>query len=117
MPDTVTPLMAVCEQSELCFAELGLRRVTANCFADSTASWRLMERVGMRRELYAIRESLHRCGDWLDVVGYALLAEEWSATRADPEVTSSRGQRTRRTRSTAPAPSTAQAPATAYSTP
>jgi RimJ/RimL family protein N-acetyltransferase len=41
---------AVRELLRLCFTELGLRRVTANCFADNTASWRLMERVGMRRE-------------------------------------------------------------------
>jgi hypothetical protein len=37
-----------------------------------------MERVGMRRELYAVRESLHRSGQWLDTVGYALLAEGWA---------------------------------------
>ena len=34
----------------VCFVDLGLRRVTANCFADNEASWRLMERLGMRRE-------------------------------------------------------------------
>jgi RimJ/RimL family protein N-acetyltransferase len=36
-----------------------------------------MERLGMRRELHAVRESLHRSGEWLDGFGYALLAEEW----------------------------------------
>jgi RimJ/RimL family protein N-acetyltransferase len=61
----------------LCFEDLGLRRVTANCFAANDASRRLMERVGMRRELYTIRESLHRSGEWLDGMGYALLADEW----------------------------------------
>jgi len=70
---------AVRELLRLCFAELGLRRVTANCFANNVASWRLMERVGMRRELYAVRESLHRSGEWLDTMGYGLLAEEWTA--------------------------------------
>jgi RimJ/RimL family protein N-acetyltransferase len=70
---------AVRELIRLCFEDLGLRRVTANCFADNTASWRLMERVGMRRELYAVRESLHRSGEWLDTMGYALLSEEWSS--------------------------------------
>jgi RimJ/RimL family protein N-acetyltransferase len=69
---------AVRELLRLSFAELGLRRVTANCFADNTASWRLMERVGMRREAYAVAESLHRSGEWLDTMGYALLAEEWT---------------------------------------
>jgi RimJ/RimL family protein N-acetyltransferase len=62
----------------LCFEDLGLRRVTASCFADNVASWRLMERLGMRRETYTVRESLHRSGDWLDGMGYALLAEEWT---------------------------------------
>ncbi len=46
----------------------------------TTPSWRLMERVGMRRELHAVRESLHRSGRWLDTVGYAILDEEWSPT-------------------------------------
>lgn len=71
---------AVRELIRLSFEELRLRRVTANCFAANEASWRLMERVGMRRELHAIRESLHRSGRWLDVVGYALLSEETSVT-------------------------------------
>jgi RimJ/RimL family protein N-acetyltransferase len=70
---------AVREILRHCFRDLGLRRVTANCFLDNHASWRLLERVGMRRELHAIRESLHRSGQWLDTVGYALLAEEWAA--------------------------------------
>ncbi len=61
----------------LCFDDLGLRRVTAVCFADNEASWRLMERVGMRRELHTVRDSLHRSGEWLDGLGYALLADEW----------------------------------------
>jgi RimJ/RimL family protein N-acetyltransferase len=64
----------------LCFTDLGLRRVTANAFADNERSWRLMERLGMRREIHTRRESLHRSGEWLDGVGYALLAEEWQLT-------------------------------------
>jgi RimJ/RimL family protein N-acetyltransferase len=68
---------AVRELIRLCFEELGLRRVAANCFADNEASWRLMERVGMRREIYSVRDSLHRSGHWLDGMSYALLADEW----------------------------------------
>jgi RimJ/RimL family protein N-acetyltransferase len=68
----------------LCFEDLGLRRVTANCFADNVASWRLMERLGMRREVHTLRESLHRSGAWLDGMGYALLADEWRAGRGGP---------------------------------
>ena len=70
---------AVRELIRLCFEDLGLRRVTANCFAPNEASWRLMDRVGMRRETYAVRESLHRSGEWVDGIGYALLADEWRA--------------------------------------
>lgn len=67
---------AVRELIRLCFEDLGLRRVTAGCFAANESSWRLMERVGMRREVYTVRESLHRSGEWLDGMGYALLADE-----------------------------------------
>lgn len=68
---------AVRELLRLCFTDLGLRRVTALCFAGNEPSWRLMERVGMRREAHNVRDTLHRSGRWLDGYGYALLAEEW----------------------------------------
>lgn len=68
---------------DLCFGPLRLRRVHAGCFADNVPSWRLMERIGMRRELHAVRESLHRNRGWLDGYGYALLAEEWRGHSAD----------------------------------
>jgi RimJ/RimL family protein N-acetyltransferase len=71
---------AVRELLRHCFQDLGVRRVTANCFLDNDTSWRLMERVGMRRERHELRESLHRSGRWLDTVGYAILAEEWAPT-------------------------------------
>ncbi|WP_426563297.1 GNAT family N-acetyltransferase [Angustibacter sp. McL0619] len=63
-----------------CFEDLGVRRLVANCFLDNEASWRLMERVGMRRETHAQRDSLHRTGQWLDTFAYAILAEEWAAS-------------------------------------
>ncbi|HEY5784108.1 MAG TPA: GNAT family N-acetyltransferase [Microlunatus sp.] len=65
---------------DLAFSDLKLRRVMASCFAENDASWRLMERVGMRREAYNFQDSLHRSGAWLDGLTYALLAEE-HATR------------------------------------
>ncbi len=65
-----------------CFTDLGVRRVVAHSFLDNEASWHLMERLGMRREAHAIRESLHRCGLWLDTVVYALLADEWACAVA-----------------------------------
>ena len=68
---------AVRELIRLAFEELGLRRLVANAFAANEPSTRLMERVGMRREQYAVRESLHRSGEWMDGATYALLADEW----------------------------------------
>ncbi len=68
---------AVRELLQVAFVGLGLRRVTAFCFADNGPSWRLMERVGMRRETHNVRDSLHRSSGWLDGFGYALLADEW----------------------------------------
>lgn len=62
------------------FEELGLRRVVAACFVDNESSWRLMERVGMRRELHAVGDALHRSGAWLDTYGCAMLASEWAQT-------------------------------------
>ena len=61
----------------LCFGELGLRRVVAGCFTANVSSWRLMERLGMRREGHTTRDSLHRDLGWQDGYTYALLAEEW----------------------------------------
>ena len=72
---------AVAELIRICFEELHLRRVLAQCFADNLASWRLMERVGMRRESQDVRGSLHRSGEWLDGLAYALLADEWRSAR------------------------------------
>lgn len=69
---------AVRELLRICFEELGIRRVVASCFADNEASWRLMERVGMRRELHAVGDALHRSAGWTDTLAYAVLADEWS---------------------------------------
>ncbi len=73
---------AVATLLRVCFEDLGLRRVVANCFADNVASWRLMERLGMRREVHTVAESLHRSRGWLDGMGYGLLDEEWRARQS-----------------------------------
>ena len=61
----------------LAFDELGLHRVTAGCFADNTASWRVMEKLGMRREQHGVRDSWHAELGWVDGFTYAILREEW----------------------------------------
>lgn len=60
-----------------CFGPLGLRRVHAGCFAANEPSWRMMERLGMRREEHSRATGLHRSGVWMDGMDYGLLAEEW----------------------------------------
>ncbi|MBC9732428.1 GNAT family N-acetyltransferase [Nocardioides marmotae] len=72
---------AAAELLRICFEDLRLRRVTAGCFAENTASWRIMERLGMRRESHTVADALHRSGRWLDSYAYAILAEEWRAGR------------------------------------
>ncbi|MBF4163163.1 GNAT family N-acetyltransferase [Nocardioides sp. CBS4Y-1] len=74
---------------DLCFTPvadggLGLRRVVAECFSDNESSWRLMERLGMRREAHHVADSLHRERGWLDEFVYALLAEEWLSRGGRP---------------------------------
>jgi RimJ/RimL family protein N-acetyltransferase len=76
-------LEAVRRLMALCFGDLGIHRVTAICFADNLASWRLMEKLGMRREAHTVQDSYHRDRGWLDGFTYALLADEWSARRAE----------------------------------
>lgn len=68
---------AVRELLAIVFDGLALRRVVANCFADNEPSWRLMERLGMRREAHNIGDTLHRNAEWYDGLTYALLADEW----------------------------------------
>lgn len=60
-----------------CFDRVGVHRVVAACHAPNVPSWRLMERVGMRRESHVSRAALHRTEGWIDGYGYAILADEW----------------------------------------
>jgi RimJ/RimL family protein N-acetyltransferase len=62
---------------DACFTRLGLHRVVATCHAPNERSWRLMERVGMRRESHVVAGALHRTQGWIDGYSYALLADEW----------------------------------------
>lgn len=74
---------AVSDLLRMCFWDMGVRRVEAHCFAANRPSWRLMERLGMRRETHAVKESLHRSGEWMDGLTYALLADEWRTRDLD----------------------------------
>lgn len=68
---------AAAELVRIGFEELGMHRLVALCFAENEPSWRLMERLGMRREGHSVKDSLHRDRGWVDGLTYALLAEEW----------------------------------------
>lgn len=65
---------------DLAFGTYGLHRVAAQLDPRNTASARLCERVGMRREAH-LRQDCFSKGEWTDTWIYGLLAEEWSATR------------------------------------
>jgi RimJ/RimL family protein N-acetyltransferase len=58
------------------FESMGLHRVSARTGNFNAPSWRLMERVGMRREAH-FRKSHRVQGQWDDEYVYAVLAEEW----------------------------------------
>jgi len=65
------------------FGDLGAHRVLAHCDPRNAASWRLLERLGMRREGLHRRAASFAADDagrpvWHDVAVYAVLAEEWA---------------------------------------
>jgi RimJ/RimL family protein N-acetyltransferase len=59
------------------FDRLGVRRITAGCFADNLPSVRILEKVGMRREQHGVGDSWHAELGWIDGYTYAMLAEDW----------------------------------------
>lgn len=60
------------------FADLGLHRIVGHCDARNTASARLMERLGMRREAHFVHNRIFK-GRWDEELVYALLDDEWAA--------------------------------------
>jgi RimJ/RimL family protein N-acetyltransferase len=59
-----------------------LHRVVARCDVRNEASWRLMERLGMRREAHFRQHAIFK-GRWDEEFIYALLQPEWQALRAE----------------------------------
>ena len=62
------------------FHHLQIHRVTADTDPRNEPSWRLLERLGMRREGH-LRQSLWFKGAWADEYLYAIRCEEWLAKR------------------------------------
>src|SRR3712207_3871409 len=63
---------------DLGFRELGLHRIWADCDPANTASWRVLEKNGLRREGH-LRENASIKGQWVDSLIYAVLSGEWMA--------------------------------------
>ena len=61
------------------FEEMKLHRIWAPCAANNYGSWRVMERNGMRREALHKKAFWARVDkEWIDMVEYAILAEEYN---------------------------------------
>ena len=73
--------IAIYRALEYCFDELNLHRVSAFIYAFNTASWRIFEMTGGKREL-TLKDHVVRDGQAWDVYGYGLLRPEFEALRA-----------------------------------
>jgi RimJ/RimL family protein N-acetyltransferase len=62
------------------FEGLGLHRITGHLDARNTASARVLERAGMRREAHLVENEFVK-GEWSDEFVYAMLRSEWEARR------------------------------------
>lgn len=58
------------------FDHLGLHRIMASCDAFNEPSWRVMERLGMRREAHFRHNQIFK-GAWGEEFVYAILEDEW----------------------------------------
>lgn len=58
------------------FEELRLHRIWARCVAENVASYRVLEKIGMRRE-GCLREEERMKGRWWDTLVYGILDLEW----------------------------------------
>lgn len=59
------------------FEEMKLHRVIATCQPENPASYRVMEKIGMRREGYH-KKCIPHGNEWWDEYYYAILEDEWN---------------------------------------
>ena len=64
------------------FETCNAHRIQAHCDPKNIASWRLLERLGMRREAHFIKKSFFHYDEqgnplWHDAYEYAILRDEW----------------------------------------
>ena len=63
------------------FRLLNAHRVWAGCDTRNIGSYRVMEKLGMRREAH-MRKDVWQKGEWRDSYRYAVLDEEWPGRRS-----------------------------------
>lgn len=63
------------------FEEYRLHRIVGRIDGRNTASARVLERLGMRREAHFVQNEFVK-SEWTDEVVYAMLAREWQARRS-----------------------------------
>lgn len=75
------------------FGTLGIRRVTAHCNPDNHPSWRLLERLKLRREGHFLQTGYFKPDEqgnpgWHDTYAYGLLGSEWMSMNQRDDVSS-----------------------------
>lgn len=65
---------------DLAFGPADMHRLSARCDVRNQASWRLMERLGMRREAHFREHAIFKSA-WDEEYIYAILWQEWYALR------------------------------------
>lgn len=65
---------------EIGFGHFNLHRIFGRCDARNERSWRLMERLGMRREAHFREHAIFK-GDWDEEFYFAMLSREWADLR------------------------------------
>ena len=63
------------------FEGLGLHRIAGHLDARNTASARVLERAGLRREAHLVENEFVK-GEWTDELIYGILRSEWAARQA-----------------------------------
>jgi [ribosomal protein S5]-alanine N-acetyltransferase len=59
------------------FDTLSAHRIIATCQPENPASWKIMEKIGMRKEGH-FKKCLFRRERWIDELFYAILSDEWT---------------------------------------
>jgi RimJ/RimL family protein N-acetyltransferase len=64
------------------FETFHFHRIFARCDPRNTSSYKLMERLGMRREAHFVHNEMFK-GEWGDELVYAILENEWRAKNGE----------------------------------